>query len=185
MSREINPELAHYQGDMRTVRLGRQFDAVFVHDAICYMTTEPDLRRAIETAFDHCKPGGVALFCPDYVAETSRPALMTAAKMPAGAGCGGSNGGGIPTRTTLRIGSTMRTYCATLMARLTSSTIGMSKGCSRARSGLDCFERLDSSRARSRWSCQISNRANTRCLSASGARTQRRQASFRRMKHFR
>ena len=69
VSGALNPELAHYQGDMRSVRLGRQFDGVFVHDAICYMTTESDLRHAIETAFVHCKPGGVALFCPDYVSE--------------------------------------------------------------------------------------------------------------------
>ena len=69
MSRALNPELEHHQGDMRTVRLGRQFDAVFVHDAVCYMTTESDLRQAIETAFVHCKPGGVALFCPDYTRE--------------------------------------------------------------------------------------------------------------------
>jgi SAM-dependent methyltransferase len=69
MSRALNPDLEHHQGDMRSVRLGRQFDAVFVHDAVCYMTTESDLRRAIETAFVHCKPGGVALFCPDYVRE--------------------------------------------------------------------------------------------------------------------
>ena len=69
MSRTLNPELEHHQGDMRTVRLGRQFDAVFVHDAVCYMTTESDLRKAIETAFVHCRPGGVALFCPDYIRE--------------------------------------------------------------------------------------------------------------------
>jgi SAM-dependent methyltransferase len=69
MSRALNPELIHYEADMRTARLGRQFDAVFVHDAVCYMTTEHDLRQAIETAFVHCKPGGVALFCPDYVRE--------------------------------------------------------------------------------------------------------------------
>jgi SAM-dependent methyltransferase len=69
MSRALNPELTHYQGDMRTMRLERQFDAVFVHDAICYMTTESDLRKAIDTAFVHCKPGGVALFCPDYISE--------------------------------------------------------------------------------------------------------------------
>ncbi len=34
---------------------GRQFDAVFVHDAICYMATESDLRKAIETALDGLK----------------------------------------------------------------------------------------------------------------------------------
>jgi ubiquinone/menaquinone biosynthesis C-methylase UbiE len=39
VSRALNPECEHVQGDMRTVRLGRQFDAVFVHDAVVYMTT--------------------------------------------------------------------------------------------------------------------------------------------------
>ena len=73
VSRSLNPECEHIQGDMRTVRLGRLFDAVFVHDAIMYMTTENDLRSAIETAFVHCRPGGVALFCPDHVRETFRP----------------------------------------------------------------------------------------------------------------
>lgn len=34
------------------------------------MTTEDDLRLAMQTAFEHCAPGGVVLFCPDYVAET-------------------------------------------------------------------------------------------------------------------
>ena len=46
---------------------------LLVHDAVCYMTTPEDLRRAMETAFIHCRPGGVALFCPDYVAETFVP----------------------------------------------------------------------------------------------------------------
>ena len=58
---------------MRTLRLGRQFDAVFVHDAICYMTSENDLRRAIETAYVHCLPGGAAVFAPDHVRETFTP----------------------------------------------------------------------------------------------------------------
>ena len=44
MSRALNPELSTIEGDMRTARLGRQFDAVFVHDAVCYMTTETDLQ---------------------------------------------------------------------------------------------------------------------------------------------
>lgn len=70
VSRGLNPECAHFQGDMRNVRLGRVFDAVFVHDAIMYMTTEDDLRKAMETAFVHCRPGGAALFQPDHVRET-------------------------------------------------------------------------------------------------------------------
>ncbi|MGH7719046.1 MAG: class I SAM-dependent methyltransferase [Gemmatimonadaceae bacterium] len=73
VSAALNPECEHVQGDMRTVRLGRQFDCVFVHDAVVYMTTESDLRRAIETAFVHCRPGGAALFAPDHVRENFRP----------------------------------------------------------------------------------------------------------------
>jgi SAM-dependent methyltransferase len=72
ISRALNPECEHLQGDMRTLRLGREFDAVFVHDAVMYLTTEHDLRRAMETAFVHCRPGGVALFAPDHVRETFR-----------------------------------------------------------------------------------------------------------------
>lgn len=70
LSRKLNPECEHIVGDMRIVRLGRVFDAVFVHDAIMYMTTEGDLRQAIETAALHCKPGGAALFMPDVLRET-------------------------------------------------------------------------------------------------------------------
>ena len=73
VSRALNPECEHAQGDMRTVRLERQFDAVFVHDAVAYMTPEADLRQAIETAFVHCKAGGAALFAPDAVRETFQP----------------------------------------------------------------------------------------------------------------
>lgn len=69
VSRELNPECEHIQGDMRDVRLERQFDAVFVHDAIVYMTTEADLRAAFETAFVHTRPGGAALFVPDVTWE--------------------------------------------------------------------------------------------------------------------
>jgi SAM-dependent methyltransferase len=69
LSARLNPECEHVQGDMRTARLGREFDGVFVHDAVCYMVTEADLRMAIETAFVHCRPGGAALFAPDFVRE--------------------------------------------------------------------------------------------------------------------
>ena len=74
-SRRINPGCEHVEGDMRTLRLGRQFDAVFVHDAICYMTSEADLARAIETVFIHCRPGGAALLVPDDLAESFAPAI--------------------------------------------------------------------------------------------------------------
>ncbi len=72
VSLRLNPECEHVQGDMRSVRLGRLFDAVFVHDAVMYLTTEEDLKRAIETAFVHTRPGGGALFVPDCLRETYR-----------------------------------------------------------------------------------------------------------------
>ena len=71
-SQRLNPDCEHRLGDMRTARLDRQFDAVFIHDAIGYMASEEDLRHAIETAFVHCRPGGAALFAPDTVRETFR-----------------------------------------------------------------------------------------------------------------
>lgn len=73
ISRTLNPDCEHLGGDMRTLRLGYTFDVVFIHDAIDYMTTRQDLHQALETAFIHCKPGGTALFVPDYVRETFRP----------------------------------------------------------------------------------------------------------------
>ncbi len=69
VSRALNPECEHVLGDMRTLRLGRTFDAVFVHDAVMYMTTEADLRAAIETAHAHTRPGGAALLVPDYTLD--------------------------------------------------------------------------------------------------------------------
>ena len=73
VSRSINPECEHLEGDMRTLRLRRAFDAVFVHDAIDYMTTRADLRAAMETAFVHLRPGGMALLVPDFVRERFAP----------------------------------------------------------------------------------------------------------------
>ncbi len=73
VSKRLNPECEHLQGDMRTIRLGRQFDAVLVHDAVDYVTSRSDLRLVIETAFAHCRAGGVAVFAPDHTAETFAP----------------------------------------------------------------------------------------------------------------
>jgi SAM-dependent methyltransferase len=81
VSRTLNPECEHICGDMRTIRLGRTFDAVLVHDAVDYMTSEEDLRAVIETAFAHCRPGGLAAFVPDHIADTFRE-------------CAGGGGGG-------------------------------------------------------------------------------------------
>jgi SAM-dependent methyltransferase len=73
VSRRSNPECDHVQGDMRTLRLGRVFDAVFVHDAICYMSTEDDLAAALRTIAVHCSPGGPFVVVADEVTETYAP----------------------------------------------------------------------------------------------------------------
>ncbi len=72
-SRRINPGIEHIVADMRSMQLGRQFDVVFAHDAIMYMTTADDLLAAMQTAYAHTAPGGVALFVPDCVRETFEP----------------------------------------------------------------------------------------------------------------
>src|SRR5262245_26091021 len=84
VSRQLNPDCEHALGDMRSVRLGRLFDAVFVHDAVVYMTNETDLAAAIVTAAAHCRPGGTAIFAPDHVRESFVPGTET----------GGADGGG-------------------------------------------------------------------------------------------
>ena len=70
VSRAINPECEHVEGDMRTLDLGRTFDVVLIHDAVMYMTTPDDVRAALATAARHCRPGGGVAVLPDCVTET-------------------------------------------------------------------------------------------------------------------
>ncbi|MGV3619811.1 MAG: class I SAM-dependent methyltransferase [Archangium sp.] len=70
LSRTQNPECEHLLGDMRTLRLNREFDAVLVHDAVCYMTTREDLTKAAQTAFIYLRDGGAAVFAPDCTRES-------------------------------------------------------------------------------------------------------------------
>lgn len=72
LSRTINPDTEHLVADMRTLRLGRIFDAVLIHDAICYLVSEAEVRTALQTAFAHLRPGGAAVIMPDYVRQTFR-----------------------------------------------------------------------------------------------------------------
>ncbi|HSK09541.1 MAG TPA: class I SAM-dependent methyltransferase [Vicinamibacterales bacterium] len=70
LSRAQNPECEHLPGDMRSLRLGRTFDAVLLHDAIVYMTTEEDLLAAATTACLHTRRGGAAIVAPDFLRDT-------------------------------------------------------------------------------------------------------------------
>jgi ubiquinone/menaquinone biosynthesis C-methylase UbiE len=73
VSKKLNPECEHIKGDMRNIRLNRVFDGILIHDAIMYMTTKTDLKKAIETAYIHCKDGGCVLVVPDVFKETLIP----------------------------------------------------------------------------------------------------------------
>jgi SAM-dependent methyltransferase len=70
VSKGLNPDVPHIVGDMRTLRLGREFDAVLIHDAIAYMLTVDDLQAAITTAWEHCSPGGLVVLVPDETTES-------------------------------------------------------------------------------------------------------------------
>lgn len=64
-SRHLNPTVEHCIGDMRSIRLGRRFQAVLIHDAISHMLDEGDLLAALRTAAAHLEPGGLLLAAPD------------------------------------------------------------------------------------------------------------------------
>ncbi len=76
LSKTLNPECEHIQGDMRTLRLGSVFDAVLVHDAIAYITTEAELGTVLETVTAHLRPGGVAVLVPDTTRELFAPSTQ-------------------------------------------------------------------------------------------------------------
>jgi len=61
IARENNSEVTYINGDMRTVNLPHVFDVVIIPDAIMYMTSIADLKKAISNAVRHLKRGGVFL----------------------------------------------------------------------------------------------------------------------------
>jgi hypothetical protein len=73
VSRQLNPECEHVEGDMRSLRLNRTFDFVLIHDAIMYATEPADVRAALATAAFHCRTGGTVAVLPDCVRETFAP----------------------------------------------------------------------------------------------------------------
>ena len=59
LARQLNPEVTYLLGNMRSVQLDKNFDAVICLDSIDYMLTGDDLRAVFTTAFNYLKPGGV------------------------------------------------------------------------------------------------------------------------------
>lgn len=72
LARRLNPGVAYVEGDLRTVRLGRTFDAVMAADSMDYMLSEDDLRAAFRTAFEHLRPGGVYVTYAEFTPERFR-----------------------------------------------------------------------------------------------------------------
>jgi SAM-dependent methyltransferase len=71
-ARKLNPGVEFHVGDMRTIRLGRTFDGVLIHDAIGYMLTEEDLKALFATVRVHLRTGGVFVTSPDWFRESFR-----------------------------------------------------------------------------------------------------------------
>jgi len=60
-ARTTHPDIEYLEGDMRTLRLNRLFDAVAIPDSIDYMVSLADFQQAIQTAVEHLKTGGILL----------------------------------------------------------------------------------------------------------------------------
>ncbi|MCY3544393.1 MAG: class I SAM-dependent methyltransferase [Chloroflexi bacterium] len=68
--KRLNPTVAQHIGDMRTIRLHEKFDAVLIHDAVCYLMSENDIGATLATAREHLRDGGVLIMAPDWYTET-------------------------------------------------------------------------------------------------------------------
>lgn len=77
-AKDLNPECMFVQGDMRTIRLDRTFDAVLMDDAISHMSCLADFAAAFSIAHDHMNPGGVLVATPDVTFETFQQNKTTA-----------------------------------------------------------------------------------------------------------
>ncbi len=60
-ARSKHPDIEYIEGDIRSLRLNRKFDAVIIPDCIDYMLTLDDLDKAIKTAVHHLKLSGILL----------------------------------------------------------------------------------------------------------------------------
>jgi SAM-dependent methyltransferase len=69
VSRRLNPHAEHVEADFTTMRLGRTFDAVLLHDAVMYCASREALAAAFQTAAAHLRPGGGFVVLPDVVKE--------------------------------------------------------------------------------------------------------------------
>ena len=69
---QLNPTVECHIGYMQTARLdsNEKFDAVLIHDAVCYLMSEDDINATLATARAHLRQGGVLIMAPDWFTET-------------------------------------------------------------------------------------------------------------------
>ena len=68
-SRKRNPKAQHICSCVSDLSLHERVDAVLIHDAIMYMTTEKQLHEMFSCAYRHLCKGGTILVVPDVVKE--------------------------------------------------------------------------------------------------------------------
>lgn len=88
VSQALNPDCEHIVGDMRTLGLGRTFDAVILHDAVNYLTTFEDLVLTLTTTRHHLAIGGRVIVLPDDTTESFQATTSIGGRDDAVAGRG-------------------------------------------------------------------------------------------------
>lgn len=71
-AKELNPDCAFVEGDMRSFRIDRAFDAVLMDDALSHMNRRADFEAAFRAAHAHLNPGGVLIATTDVTLATFR-----------------------------------------------------------------------------------------------------------------
>ena len=67
IARKRNPEIGYVRGDMRNFRLNTSFDVITCFDAMCYLQSYRESRRALGNFYHHLKPGGLIIFYIDPI----------------------------------------------------------------------------------------------------------------------
>jgi len=68
-SRKRNPKARHICSCVSNLSIEERVDAVLIHDAVMYMTTEQQLKEMMECGYRHLRSGGMILVVPDVVKE--------------------------------------------------------------------------------------------------------------------
>ena len=68
--RHLNPGVNTICADMRTVSFPEPQDAILIHDAIDYLTSQEDILATLKNARKHLTPNGILIIAPTYTCES-------------------------------------------------------------------------------------------------------------------